>query len=150
MRTEVRGVRDEIAVRDMSARSAASVQTVSLWKEFRFEAAHRLPNVPTGHKCARLHGHSFRLEVHLDGGVDPQTGMLVDYADIKAAFDPLHDQLDHHYLNEIPGLENPTSENIVCWVWERLKPALPELSRLVLRETCTVGCVYEGPEGGRE
>lgn len=126
-------------------RRSTSTHTVSLWKEFRFEAAHLLPNVPPGHKCARLHGHSFHLEVHLEGPVDPQSGMLVDYADIKAAFAPLEAQLDHHYLNEIPGLENPTSENIVRWVWERLKPALPQLRRLVLRETCTVGCVYEGP-----
>jgi 6-pyruvoyltetrahydropterin/6-carboxytetrahydropterin synthase len=119
--------------------------TVSLWKEFRFEAAHRLPNMPHGHKCGRLHGHSFQLEVHLEGPVDPRTGMLVDYADIKHAFAPLQEQLDHHYLNEIVGLENPTSENIVRWVWERLRPTLPHLCRLVLRETCTVGCVYEGP-----
>lgn len=117
---------------------------VSLWKEFRFEAAHRLPNMPPGHKCARLHGHSFRVEVHLEGPVDSYTGMLVDYADIKAAFAPLEQQLDHNYLNEIPGLENPTSENILYWIWERLVPTLPHLSRLVLSETCTVGCVYTG------
>jgi 6-pyruvoyl-tetrahydropterin synthase len=84
--------------------------------------------------------------VHLDGPVDPHTGMLVDYGEIKALFAPLEDQLDHRYLNEIPGLENPTSENIVFWIWERLKPVLPQLSRLVLRETCTVGCVYDGPK----
>lgn len=122
-----------------------STSLVTLWKEFTFEAAHRLPNVPAGHKCARLHGHSFRLEIHLEGPVDPHTGMLVDYADIKAAFRPLEDQLDHHYLNEVPGLENPTSENIVRWVWEHLEQTLPFLSRLVLRETCTVGCSYAGP-----
>jgi 6-pyruvoyltetrahydropterin/6-carboxytetrahydropterin synthase len=120
---------------------------VSLWKEFRFEAAHQLPHMPLGHKCARLHGHSFQLEIHLEGPVDPYTGMLVDYADIKAAFAPLEEQLDHHFLNEIPGLENPTSENILCWIWDRLAPTLPQLTRLVLRETCTVGCVYDGPLG---
>jgi 6-pyruvoyl tetrahydropterin synthase/QueD family protein len=122
-------------------------QVVSLWKEFRFEAAHLLPHVPPGHKCGRLHGHSFCVEVHVEGSVDPQTGMLVDYADIKGAFAALDEQLDHRYLNELPGLENPTSENIVCWIWQRLKPSLPLLCRLVLRETCTVGCVYEGPQG---
>jgi 6-pyruvoyltetrahydropterin/6-carboxytetrahydropterin synthase len=122
-----------------------AIHTVSLWKEFRFEAAHRLPLMPEGHKCARLHGHSFVLEVHIEGPVDRQTGLLLDYADIKAALVPLEDQLDHHYLNEIPGLENPTSENIVRWIWGRLEPNLPLLRRLVLRETCTVGCVYEGP-----
>lgn len=130
----------------ISDRRRKGTHTVSLWKEFRFEAAHRLPNMPEGHKCARLHGHSFHLEVHLEGRVDAHTGMLVDYADIKSAFKPLEDLLDHHYLNDVPGLENPTSENLVRWIWERLKPELPELSRLVLRETCTVGCVYDGPD----
>jgi 6-pyruvoyltetrahydropterin/6-carboxytetrahydropterin synthase len=124
----------------------ASAHTVALWKEFRFEAAHRLPHMPPEHKCARLHGHSFHLEVHLSGRVDPRTGMLVDYADIKTAFAPLEAQLDHHYLNDIPGLENPTSENIVRWIWDRLRPAMPQLTRLVLRETCTVGCIYDGPD----
>src|SRR3954453_14098205 len=90
-----------------------------IFKEFTFEAAHRLPNVPAGHKCARLHGHSFRLQVHLSGPVDPATGMLVHYPHIKAAFKPIYDQLDHHYLNEIEGLENPTSENVVVWIWGR-------------------------------
>jgi 6-pyruvoyltetrahydropterin/6-carboxytetrahydropterin synthase len=132
----------EISVSD-SRGSAA--HTVSLWKEIRFEAAHRLPYVPDGHKGARLHGHSFVLEVHIEGPVDPTTGMLLDYADIKSALAPLETQLDHHYLNEIEGLENPTSENIVRWVWERLRPNLPQLRRLVLRETCTVGCAYDGP-----
>ena len=128
-------------------RRSAATHVVSLWKEMRFEAAHVLPHMPDGHKCGRLHGHSFRLEVHVEGAVDPHTGMLIDYGDIKAALAPLETQLDHHYLNEIPGLENPTSENIVRWVWERLEPELPCLSRLVLRETCTVGCVYEGHHG---
>jgi queuosine biosynthesis protein QueD len=127
-------------------RRPPSTHTVSLWKEFRFEAAHLLPHMPSGHKCARLHGHSFHVEIHLKGPVEEYTGMLVDYADIKQAFLPLEEQLDHRYLNDLPGLENPTSENIVCWMWERLKPALPQLQRLVLRETCTVGCVYEGPQ----
>lgn len=127
-------------------RRDVATHIVSLWKEFRFEAAHRLPNLPDGHKCARLHGHSFRLEVHIEGPVDPHTGMLLDYVDIKQAFAPLEQQLDHHYLNEVPGLENPTSENIVRWAWQQLEPTLPHLRRLVLRETCTVGCVYDGPQ----
>lgn len=123
-----------------------TTHAVTLWKEFYFEAAHLLPNMPEGHKCARLHGHSFHLEVHLAGRAVAHTGMLVDYGDIKTAFAPLEDMLDHRYLNDIPGLENPTSENIVRWIWERLAPTLPGLSRLVLRETCTVGCVYDGPD----
>ncbi len=143
---EVQDLVHDVSAPERDAKLGSAAHTVSLWKEFRFEAAHQLPNMPPGHKCTRLHGHSFQLEVHLQGPVDPQTGLLVDYADIKAAFSPLHQQLDHHYLNEIPGLANPTSENIARWIWERLSPTLPQLSRLVLRETCTVGCVYDGPQ----
>ena len=83
---------------------------VELRKTFQFEAAHRLPNVPPGHKCARLHGHSFRLEIRVRGPLDPTLGWVMDFADIKAAFQPIYEQLDHHYLNDVPGLENPTSE----------------------------------------
>lgn len=117
---------------------------MEIFKEFRFEAAHRLPNVPKEHKCARLHGHSFRVEVHVRGPVDPTSGWIMDFADIKAAFEPIHHQLDHHYLNEIEGLENPTSEVLAQWIWVRLKPRLMLLSKIVVRETCTSGCVYEG------
>ena len=117
---------------------------MELYKDFRFEAAHRLPNVPEGHKCARLHGHSFFVRLAITGEVDPQTGWLMDFDDIKNAFGPLLDQLDHHYLNDIPGLENPTSELLAQWIWDRLKPELPELSSVEIRETCTVGCTYRG------
>jgi 6-pyruvoyltetrahydropterin/6-carboxytetrahydropterin synthase len=119
---------------------------MEIFKEFTFEAAHRLPNVPEGHKCSRLHGHSFRVEVHVSGAVDPQTGWVMDFADLGAAFKPLYRQLDHNYLNEIPGLENPTSEVIARWIWDRLQPALPGLSRIVVRETCTTGAVYTRAE----
>jgi 6-pyruvoyltetrahydropterin/6-carboxytetrahydropterin synthase len=117
---------------------------MEIFKAFTFEAAHRLPNVPEGHKCGRLHGHSFGVEIHVAGEVDPHTGWVMDFADIKAAFGPLYRQLDHNYLNEIPGLENPTSEVIARWIWDRLKPALPGLSKIVVRETCTTGAVYAG------
>jgi 6-pyruvoyltetrahydropterin/6-carboxytetrahydropterin synthase len=117
---------------------------VDLYKEFRFEAAHRLPNVPDGHKCGRLHGHSFRVEIHVDGPVDKHTGWVIDFAEIKAAFKPLLDQLDHYYLNDIPGLENPTSENIAIWIWRNLKPKLTLLSKVIVSETCTCGCSYQG------
>jgi len=120
---------------------------MEIFKEFQVEAAHRLPNVPQGHKCARLHGHSFKIAVHLRGAVDPTLGWVRDFADVGAAFRPLFEQLDHRYLNEVTGLENPTSENVARWVWERLQPALPELSRVTVRETCTAGCSYAGPEG---
>ena len=117
---------------------------VELYKDFRFEAAHRLPNVPEGHKCARLHGHSFFVRLTITGDVDPVTGWLMDFDDIKQAFEPLLEQLDHHYLNDITGLENPTSELLAQWIWSRLKPALAQLSAVEIRETCTVGCVYKG------
>jgi 6-pyruvoyl tetrahydropterin synthase/QueD family protein len=116
-----------------------------LFKEFTFEAAHRLPFVPTDHKCHRLHGHSFKVEVHVSGEVDPRTGWIIDFSEIKSAFMPLHAQLDHNYLNEIPGLENPTSENLAVWIWERLELTLSGLCRVMVRETCTSGCVYAGP-----
>lgn len=117
---------------------------MELRKSFQFEAAHALPNVPAGHKCRRLHGHSFVVEIVVDGPLDPQFGWVMDYADIKAAFKPLWEQLDHHYLNEIPGLENPTSEVVALWIWERLKPRLPLLTEIVVAETCTAKCVYRG------
>lgn len=117
---------------------------MEIYKQFNIEAAHHLPNVPPGHKCARLHGHSFQVTIHVAGTVDEQKGWLTDFADIKTAFAPLYEQLDHHYLNEIAGLENPTSENIVRWIWQQLKPSLPNLCKITLQETCTSGCIYTG------
>lgn len=117
---------------------------MEIYKEFSIEAAHRLPHVPDGHKCSRLHGHSFQVAIHASGPVDDRQGWVMDFSDIKAAFKPLWEQLDHHYLNDIPGLENPTSENLARWIWQRLKPGLPLLSKVVVRETCTSGCVYSG------
>src|SRR3954469_11219387 len=103
-------VHDE-RVNAQSEASPAQVTRTEVFKEFTFEAAHRLPFVPEGHKCARLHGHSFRVEVHVGGEVGAESGWIMDFGDIKAAFKPLDDQLDHRYLNDVPGLENPTSEN---------------------------------------
>lgn len=117
---------------------------MELRKSFQFEAAHLLPHLPASHKCRRLHGHSFKVEIVVAGECDPQLGWLMDYADIKAAFKPLWEQLDHHYLNEIPGLTNPTSENVAIWIWERLKPSLPLLAEVVVAETCTAQAVYRG------
>jgi len=119
---------------------------MEIFKEFTFEAAHRLPNVPQGHKCARLHGHSFRVTIHLHGVVEPDSGWVMDFADLKEVFQPLHDQLDHHCLNEIDGLSNPTTENIARWIWQRIRPSLPGLSKVLVRETCTSGCVYQGDD----
>jgi len=119
-------------------------KTLEIFKEFTFEAAHMLPNVPAGHKCHRLHGHSFRVRLYIEGDLDPKLGWVTDFADVKETFHPVWQRLDHHYLNEISGLENPTSEVIARWIWEQLKPALPGLSRIVLFETCTAGCEYTG------
>lgn len=114
-------------------------------KTFRIEAAHRLPNVPPGHKCSRLHGHSFGIEVHVQGPLHAELGWVMDFADLSAAFAPLFDTLDHRYLNEVPGLENPTSENLARWVWNELEPRLPLLDHVIVHETCTSACRYDGP-----
>jgi 6-pyruvoyltetrahydropterin/6-carboxytetrahydropterin synthase len=117
---------------------------MDIYKIFHIEAAHRLPNVPEGHKCSRLHGHSFGIELHLSGPIDPHTGWVMDFAEVKAAFKPIYERLDHHYLNDIPGLENPTSEVLARWIYRETKKVLPLLSKVVVRETCTAGCSYSG------
>ena len=114
-------------------------------KDFTFEAAHLLPHVPDGHKCARLHGHSFGVTVSVDGPVGATTGWVRDFADLSAAWAPLHEALDHRYLNDVPGLANPTSEVLAVWIWDRLASALPDLSEITVRETCTSRCTYGGP-----
>ncbi len=117
---------------------------MKIYKEFSIEAAHRLPNVPEGHKCARLHGHSFQVAIHVDGPVGEQTGWIMDFGDIKVAFAPIYRRLDHHYLNDVMSLENPTSENLAIWIWDQLEPRLPLLSAIEINETCTGGCIYHG------
>ena len=119
---------------------------MDIFKIFQLEAAHWLPHVPAGHKCARMHGHSFRIEVHVSGEVAADSGWVMDFADVKTAFAPVFERLDHRCLNEVTGLENPTSEVLATWIWQELKPALPHLSKIVVHETCTSGCVYSGPE----
>ena len=116
---------------------------MEIWKAFTLESAHRLPNVPPGHKCARVHGHSFRVEIHVSGHVDERVGWVQDFADISAVFQPLYEQLDHRYLNDVPGLENPTSEHLARWIWDRVAPRLPQLSRVEVMETCTSGARIE-------
>ncbi len=117
---------------------------VELVKDFRFEAAHYLPNVPEGHKCRRIHGHSFRGEVAIRGPIDARLGWLIDFADLKHAIDPIVARLDHYLLNEVEGLQNPTSESIAIWIWEHLKPELAQLHRITIEETCTSRCNYFG------
>ena len=120
---------------------------MEIFKEFTFEAAHHLPHVPADHPCARVHGHSYTLRVVVRGPLDPKAGWVVDFADLIAAATPTVAELDHHDLNGVAGLENPTTELLARWIWKRLKPRLALLARIELRETATTGCVYEGPEG---
>lgn len=124
--------------------SGPPIGHVRLVKRFSFEAAHFLPSFPDGHKCRRLHGHSFRVEVAVEGEVDPSKGYLIDYGDLKRAVEPFIEALDHRLLNEIEGLGNPTSEGIAAWLWQRIAPALPGLSGIVVHETCASRCEYRG------
>jgi 6-pyruvoyltetrahydropterin/6-carboxytetrahydropterin synthase len=120
-------------------------EIIEVVKDFRFDAAHTLPNVPEGHKCRRMHGHSFRGEVAVRGPIDPVKGWVIDFADLKRAVDPIVARLDHYPLNEIEGLENPTSERLAVWIWNQLAPALPLLHRITIEETGTSRCHYYGP-----
>ena len=120
---------------------------IRLAKSFTFEAAHHLPSFPEGHKCRRMHGHSFRVEVIVEGDVPEGQYHLIDYGDISAALEPIRSRLDHYCLNDIEGLENPTSEVLAAWIWDRLAPALPLLAEIHVHETCTNRCEYRGPRG---
>lgn len=115
---------------------------IELRHSFQLEAAHHLPQVPEGHKCRRLHGHSFKVTLELAGEVSEPEGWLVDFADVATAFQPVHDALDHRYLNEIEGLENATSENLARWIFERVAPTLPGLEAVTVAETCQASCRY--------
>jgi 6-pyruvoyltetrahydropterin/6-carboxytetrahydropterin synthase len=117
---------------------------MEIYEEFTFEAAHLLPNVPQGHKCARLHGHSYRVRVHLEGEVGADSGWVMDFAEIRAVTEPVRADLDHYYLNEIEGLGNPTAETLARWIWNRISLGLPGLSAVEVSETCTAGAIYRG------
>jgi 6-pyruvoyltetrahydropterin/6-carboxytetrahydropterin synthase len=117
---------------------------VTLTKLFHFEAAHTLPNVPPDHQCARMHGHSYKVEISVTGPVDPASGWLMDHAEISHLVKPLIGELDHRYLNDIPGLENPTFEQLAIWLWRKLKPSLAGLSEIAIHETPTSRCLYRG------
>lgn len=122
---------------------------VELVKTFRFEAAHRLPRLPESHKCHRLHGHSFRVDVSVEGEVDPDLGWLIDYAELARVFEPIRSRLDHACLNEIPGLQNATSENLAGFIWDALAADLPGLVSITVHETCMACCIYRGPRPRR-
>ncbi len=117
---------------------------MKITQAFTFEAAHRLPCVPPTHRCYRMHGHSYRVELRLEGTLDPATGFVVDFFDVEHAFAPLLAQLDHQCLNEIDGLSNPTAENIAVWIWERVKASLPLMAAVVVYETPNCWAEYQG------
>lgn len=117
---------------------------MEVFKEFTFESAHRLPNLPETHKCHRLHGHSFKARIYVEGPLVQDVQWVQDFADIKAVFEPYRKILDHNYLNEIEGLENPTSEVIAQWIWDKVRPELPLLSKVEVQENCTCGAIFRG------
>jgi 6-pyruvoyltetrahydropterin/6-carboxytetrahydropterin synthase len=117
---------------------------MKITQAFRFEAAHWLPGVPPQHRCHRMHGHSYRVELRLNGAVDPQTGFVVDFFDVQKAFGPLMRLMDHNCLNDVRGLENPTAENIAVWIWERMRPLLPQLCAVLVYETPDCWAEYAG------
>jgi 6-pyruvoyltetrahydropterin/6-carboxytetrahydropterin synthase len=115
-----------------------------IYKQLTFDAAHFLPHVPETHKCKNIHGHTYHLTFYVDGELDKNLGWIIDYSDLKEIIQPVIDKVDHHFLNEIPGLENPTCEIISIWLWNQIKPILPQLKRIELKETPTSGAIYEG------
>ncbi|MEM8901406.1 MAG: 6-carboxytetrahydropterin synthase QueD [Bacteroidota bacterium] len=117
---------------------------MEIFKEFTFDSAHFLPNVAEGHKCRNIHGHTYRVRLYIAGKPDSHSGMIQDFADIKSAFKPVEKLLDHQLLNEVDGLENPTTENFIVWLWRKLKPELPGMSKIEVYETPTCGVVYKG------
>ena len=117
---------------------------MEIYKEFSFDSAHFLPNVPEGHKCRNMHGHTYRLRIFLKGELDPHLGWIMDFKELKDSIGPVIDQLDHKLINDIEGLENPTAENITVWIWQQVKPLLPQLNRIELYETPTTGVIYSG------
>jgi 6-pyruvoyltetrahydropterin/6-carboxytetrahydropterin synthase len=117
---------------------------MEIFKQFTFDSAHFLPNVPPEHKCRNMHGHTYRLVVYIEGKTDKNLGWVMDFSDVKHVIDPIVDMVDHHVLNDLPGLENPTCENIAIWLWDQIKPQLPALSKIELHETPTSGVVYQG------
>ncbi len=117
---------------------------MTIYKQFTFDAAHFLPQVPEGHKCRQLHGHTYHLTIYISGPIAADTGWVIDFSEVKATCKPLIDRLDHALLNEVAGLENPTAENVARWLWKQIKIKLPGLQKIELKETPTSGVIYEG------
>ena len=118
---------------------------MDIYKKFSFDSAHYLPKLPEDHKCKRMHGHTFNVEIHITGSINPEIGWIMDFAEIKTICDPVIKKLDHRVLNDIKGLDNPTSENLAKWIWDKEKPQLTGLKKIIVSETCSTGCVFRGP-----
>ena len=121
-----------------------ALERMDIFRTFHLQCARRLPALPESHPCSRLHGHSFKIDLTVSGDIDPAFGWVLDFADIEAAWQPIHAALDHRCLNDIAGLDNPTSENLAVWLWRQLRPALPGLSAVTVMETHDSGCTYRG------
>ena len=117
---------------------------MNVYKTFAIEAARSLPNLPDGHPCQKVHGHSFKVTITVEGDIDQNTGFVMDFSDIDSAFKPIHELIDHSYLNDINGLEDPSSENLCCWIWKQLNPSLKGLKQIEIKETESTGCIYKG------
>jgi 6-pyruvoyltetrahydropterin/6-carboxytetrahydropterin synthase len=117
-----------------------------LVRDFRFEAAHALPNVPDGHKCKRVHGHSYRVSIIIEGDIVPGLGWVMDFSDVDLVVDPVIAEIDHQLLNDIDGLDNPTSELLAVWLWQRIGKTLPLMVELSVSETPDSRCIYRGEE----
>lgn len=124
--------------------TTTGIESMTIFKSFTFSSSHQLPNTPLGHKCSRLHGHNYRLDVYVSGEVNEQTGWICDFGDVAKRLEPILQLLDHRHLNEIQGLENPTCENLARWIWTRTAKVLPHIQRIVIFETPRSGCEYSG------
>tara|TARA_B110000444_G_C18805268_1_gene579594 strand:- start:377 stop:733 length:357 start_codon:yes stop_codon:yes gene_type:complete len=117
---------------------------MDIYKIFNIESARSLPNLPDSHPCKNIHGHSFKIKIIVSGKINKSTGMVIDFDEIDKLFNPIHSLIDHKYLNNIEGLENPSSENLAIWIWEKLKPKLPTITQIEIKETDKTGCIYKG------
>ena len=117
---------------------------MDIYKIFKIESARSLPNLPDGHPCKNVHGHSFKIIITVTGDIQKDSGFVIDFKDLVAAFQPIHKLLDHSYLNEIEGLENPSNENLCVWIWKKLSKTLSGLKQIEIKETDLTGCIYKG------
>ena len=120
-----------------------------VYKKFNIESARSLPNLPKTHPCHKIHGHSFKIIISVEGQIDKQSGFVMDFQIIENAFQPIKTLLDHTYLNDVKGLSNPSSENICIWIWDKLESSLPNIYKIEIKETDSTGCIYKGNQNGK-